>query len=160
MRWMHDEYRYVHTAVPRTAAGNKSIGQLWIVRRHMLETVHRFQGIKICKPRDECGPAKGVQDWKRRCFHLPVKLSTALAALCTVGGAVPARAAAAPGRRKRPPWRAKACCFTMYVAVRGHRGKQRTARGPTVHQPALVQQSGCRPVDGRRKKNARPRTSQ
>lgn len=51
----------------------RSAGWLWIVRRHMLRMLENSTSIpriKICKPRDECGPARAIHGWKRRCFHI------------------------------------------------------------------------------------------
>lgn len=106
----------------------------------MLESVHQFQEIKICKPRDECPPAKGHPWLETPMLSLPVR--TDVTASRTVGGAV----AALHQRVHNGIAEAGSCCFMPLCAAN-------TGRGAISCQRVAQQCSGL-PVDGRFKKNA------
>jgi len=81
-------------------------------------------------------------------LSLPVNNLTASQ---TVGGAVTASGCPLlQHQNRRTAARESGLLLLLYAMVRVRKTKQRTARGPTVHQPALVQDAGLLMGDAKR----------
>jgi hypothetical protein len=106
----------------------------------MLASVHQFQEIKICKARDECGPAKAIHVGNADAFTACRIVATASR---SVGGAV----TALHQRTHNGVAEAGGCCFMPLCVVN-------TSREAISCQRVAQQCAGVL-VDGRLKKNAR-----
>lgn len=96
----------------------------------MLESVHHFQEIKICKARTSAD-LRRLSILETPMLSLPVRID--VTAIRTVGGA---RGSTAPAHSQRHRRGGQLLLCAVVCSEHNQRGRSLPARGPTVRRPA------------------------